>query len=56
MFELVLAIKELSHYVKTFDATVQGASVVVQDRGLNGMNHLRVHIIPRRSGDTLNSA
>ena len=47
MFELVLAIKELSRFVKNFSNDVEGASVVVQEFGGTGtsMNHLRIHIV-----------
>ena len=57
-FELVLAIKELSQLVKSVDADVQGASVVVQEFGFGGtsMNHLRVHIVPRRGRDSRSNA
>ena len=55
MFELVLAIKELSGYVKNFDDNVQAASVVVQECGGTSMNHLRIHIIPRRSESRSNT-
>ena len=53
MFELVLAIKELSSFVKNFSDDVDGASVVVQEFGGTGtsMNHLRIHIIPRRGSE-----
>ena len=62
LFETVLAIKELSQLVKTAYSTapdnekVTGTSVVVQEfeaakSGQTSMNHLRVHIVPRRKSD-----
>ena len=62
LFETVLAIKELSQLVKIAysdapdNEKVTGTSVVVQEfeaakQGQTSMNHLRVHIVPRRKSD-----
>ena len=60
LFEIILAIKELSQLVeKTYESStnenkVVGISVVIQEFEAHklSMNHLRVHIIPRRQNDS----
>ena len=60
LFELVLAIKELSQLVVTAHEgeanCVVGTSVVIQEseskQGQSDVNHLRIHIVPRRKNDS----
>ena len=57
LFEISLAIKELSELVIKAHADdadkVTGSLVVIQEfeAGQRSMNHLRVHIVPRRQSD-----